>query len=158
MNYALSDKQTVSFLLSLLLGAFICIIYDVIRVLHKTVLKGFLEIFVTDILFWLFSAFITFCFLIIYCNGYIRWFVLAGETIGFFVCRITLSRLIFPLFLKIGIIIIAIKSFLSRALSRVFVFIEKNFVKCLKAVKKHLQLMIRLLYNCKPKKRKRCER
>lgn len=154
MNYALSGDQITAFLLSLLLGAVLCTLYDFIRVLHKLFLKGFAEVFVTDVLFWLFSAIVSFCFLIIFCKGYVRGYIIFGEAVGFCACRLTLSKPVYSVFFKIAYAFSQLITRVSKFISNAFDRFEKIFQKCQKALKKYLKLCLRLLYNCKPKKKK----
>ena len=81
--------------LSVCLGCILCAVYDIFRASRKAGFNSAIFVFVTDILFWVLSAFVTFIFLISRTNGEIRGYVLVGEFIGFALFRISLSRLIF---------------------------------------------------------------
>ena len=56
------SAQIVTFLLSLALGAVLCLFYDILRVLHMTSVNGFAEVIVSDLIFWLVAAMATYCF------------------------------------------------------------------------------------------------
>jgi spore cortex biosynthesis protein YabQ len=141
------SAQSLTFLLSILLGAVMCLCYDLIRAMHKAFLKGFLEILITDILFWLIWGFVTFSFLIINCGGEIRLYVLVGICIGFITVRMLLSKYILKLFNLCFSIIYKIFHFLSAVLCRIFVPLNKYLKKIALNTKKVLQERFNLLYN-----------
>lgn len=101
MGYIDTTAQLITFLLSLCLGALLCLLFDLIRFLHKILLKGFFEVLLSDLLFWTVAAFITFCFLLIRCKGFVRGYVLFGEAVGFFALHFTLSNYFLSLLYKI---------------------------------------------------------
>ena len=147
MDYIDTTNQVATFLWSLALGAVMCLLYDGVRVLHKFSIKGFFEVMISDIIFWLIAASVTFCFLVLRCQGEVRGYVLAGQAIGFTAARFTVSR-----FFVLGL------SSLFKAISKLlgtfgkgFHFIaavcEKNIKKILKYIKKVLQHKAKLLYN-----------
>lgn len=147
MDYIDTTNQVATFLWSLALGALMCLLYDVVRVLHKFSIKGFFEVMISDIMFWFIVALFTFCFLVLRCQGEVRGYVLAGQAIGFTAARFTVSR-----FFVLGL------SSLFKAISKLlgtfgkgFHFIaavcEKNIKKILKYIKKVLQHKAKLLYN-----------
>ncbi len=95
-----NSQQAVTFLWSILLGVAACLLYDVLRFLHKTIIKGSFAVFLGDIIYFSVISVITFCFFILFSKGVIRMYVYFGELLGFILCRKTLSRLIFPLIIK----------------------------------------------------------
>lgn len=140
-------EQVETFVLSFALGAIICFVYDFIRALHKTLLKGFTEVLVTDILFWLSFAILTYLFLIIRCSGIVRGYVLCGLFLGFIALRITVSRYVlkfFSFFLKI---LVAILHFVSDKLRLILLSFDKYLKKVVFAVKKVLHNLIKVMYN-----------
>ena len=88
------EYQLLTFLLSVALGIIICVLYDVLRITHKHCDKNGLIIFVTDILFWIIAAFLTYILLLLRCMGSIRVFVLLGEAIGFLLFRQSASDIL----------------------------------------------------------------
>ena len=52
MGYVDVSHQAVTFLLSVILGSVLCLIYDIFRVIHKLYINGFFEVLVTDLLFF----------------------------------------------------------------------------------------------------------
>ena len=147
MGYIDVSYQAVTFLLSVVLGAVMCLLYDVLRALHKRMLKGFFEVFVSDILFWSIAAVITFCFLVIRCNGYVRGFVIVGQVIGFSAIRLTLSRYFLAGIDWIMSVFSGIFRFVWRFVAKIFRILKNILKKILKYAKKYLQPKCKLLYN-----------
>ncbi len=81
-------------LYALSLGALLCGFYDVFRLDRIIFKRGTVAVFLQDLLFWLISAFATVCLFILKTNGQTRIFVLLAMLIGFFIYRLTISRLI----------------------------------------------------------------
>lgn len=147
MGYIDVSYEVVSFGLAILLGGILCLLYDVVRVLHKFYIKGFFEVLVCDVLFWLIASALTFCFLIIRCLGYVRGYVLFGELVGAILVRFSLSRLWFYILGKIFGVFVAVFSHISLSVHKFFQTCG-NFVKKIsKTLKKVLQHKRRLLYN-----------
>ncbi len=90
--------QLLSFAAALVLGAALCLFYDVLRALRSTGFNSFAAVTVTDIFFWLTAAVFTFLLLLGLSGGEIRGYVLLGEAAGFVLCRVTLSKLMFSVF------------------------------------------------------------
>ncbi len=147
MGYIDVSAQALTFLMSLGLGCVLCLLYDVVRALHKTYIKGFFEVFVCDLMFWIVAVLLTFCFLVIRCNGSVRAFVLIGELIGAILTRLTVSRLFLPVLNKVFIAFERIFSWFGGIFGKLLKYIEKFFKKMLLNVKKHLQPKALLLYN-----------
>ncbi len=147
MGYIDVSYQAVTFALSLLLGAVLCMLYDVVRALHKTYIQGFFEVLVCDLLYFGVSAVITFCFLVIRCQGSVRFFVLVGQLIGFMAVRLTLSRW----FLVVAVRILKIFSYIFGFFGSITVSIMRKLKKFLEKMlfcaKKVLQPKCKLLYN-----------
>ena len=87
--------QLLSFAAALVLGAALCLFYDILRALRSTGFNSFAAVTVTDVFFWLTAAVLTFLLLLGLSGGEIRGYVLLGEAAGFMLCRVTLSK---PLF------------------------------------------------------------
>ncbi len=95
MNEVFIADQTKVFLLSILFGAVFCALYDLFRVLRKTVVKKKTTVFFADILYWLLVTCGTLYITLIYCTGYVRAYVLIAIVIGFVIFRILFSGLLF---------------------------------------------------------------
>jgi spore cortex biosynthesis protein YabQ len=147
MGYIDVPFQIITFLFSLLLGGCFCIIYDVVRVLHKFYANGFLEVLVIDILYWLIITVVSFCFLVIRCHGMIRGYVFLGCLIGFLVVRLTISNYLIKIFSVICNTINKFLSIVKTIINTILSFVEKLFKKMKIVVKKGLQDKAKLLYN-----------
>ncbi len=141
------EGQVVSFLLSILLGAVFCIMYDLLRSLHKLYIKGFAEVFVLDLLFWFVCAIITYLFLVIYCNGIVRGFVVIGALMGFLAVRIILSKYILLIFTFVLKFIMGILHFVCAKIVGILVPINKYLKKYILKVKKCLHMLVKVMYN-----------
>ena len=108
--------QALTLIFSLCLGGVLCTVYDVLRASRKVGLNSFIIVFISDIVFWIISAFTTFIFLMARTCGEIRGYVLAGEFAGFLIFRLTLSRLTFPFF-----------KIIFNAIRKLYLYFEKAF-------------------------------
>ena len=100
--------QITTFLFSILLGAFFCILFDFTRSLRIFGLNSEAVVFITDIIFFLIITFFNFCFLLTRESGQIRGYVFAGEAIGFFVFRLIFSKWILVCIRFLHIVFLAI--------------------------------------------------
>lgn len=91
------SNQLVTLGFSFCLGCLLCVIYDILRSLRKAGFNSFAAVFISDILFWVFSAFVNFIFLMARTCGEMRGYVAVGELAGFLLFRITVSRIVFPM-------------------------------------------------------------
>lgn len=149
-------NQTITFLLSLCLGALFCALYDIIRAARKVCLNSFWAVTFTDIFIWIFYAFLTFIFLIARTNGEIRGYVLAGALLGFILFRISISRLLFPalrfVFVKIAFVIKKISGCIDWFYLKsetLLLNCGKSAFKIFKSAKKLLKNAVKLLYTKK---------
>lgn len=153
------EYQLLTFLLSVALGIIICVLYDVLRITHKHCDKNGLIIFVTDILFWIIAAFLTYILLLLRCMGSIRVFVLLGEAIGFLLFRqsasdilLTVAEFIIKIIKKI---IFAVKIPLRICYKAAAKLLLAANIRCkiiVNWLKKHLKLRDYVLYNLFVKK------
>lgn len=88
------ETQALSFLCSFLLGAGLCLFYDIFRCSRKVRSFSAVSVFFCDLIFSVVSAFCTFILLLIFTGGEIRLFILFGEASGFLICRLTLSKIV----------------------------------------------------------------
>lgn len=125
--------------------------------MRKTGFNSFIAVFITDILFFVFSAFVTFIFLISRTNGEIRAYVILGETLGFIFSRHTISKLYLKILCAIFCVIVKLKIYLRKKINWVYdkveyyiiVFLKQIFIKLknvLKSIKKVLKKGVKLLY------------
>lgn len=70
------------FLISILSGCFMILVYDVLRVFRRLVKHGMIWIAFEDMLYWIGCALLVFAMLYQKNNGLIRWFAIGGIAIG----------------------------------------------------------------------------
>lgn len=116
MNDVVITDQAYAFVMSLAFGAILCLLYDILRTLHRYVCRSRVWIFLLDVFFWVAATLATLFILIIFCKGYLRAYVFAGEIIGFVIFRLSLSSAVVFL---LGI--------LCRAVGRIFSAVSRPF-------------------------------
>ncbi len=109
MNYAVLSVQAAAFGASLIYGAALCVLYDIMRLLHRRGVRSPVAVFLLDILFWAAAAAATFCLALLYAGCHIRFYLIAGEFIGFVIFRLLFS----DIFLKIAEWIINAAAFVA---------------------------------------------
>ena len=124
---------------SVILGAFLCAVYDVFRLLRLVRRQNAFVVFLCDFIFCVFSAV---CLLVLFFNlsyGRVRFYALALAIAGFLVWRFTVSRLVMTLLVKlikrIKKLLISIKMRISVRLKRLS---RRIYTKryCKKAIRK----------------------
>lgn len=83
-----------TFCAAFVLGAALCLLYDVFRVFRVASAPTNAAAFVQDVVFFVVGAFATYCLLLARCDGIVRGYALIGEILGFVAFRVTVSRLI----------------------------------------------------------------
>lgn len=152
--------QVYTFLFALLLGAFFCLFYDIIRAVRKADADSFASAFAGDIVFWVVSAFVTFLFLLARTNGEIRGYVLFAIALGFAAARFTVSGTVFTMLKtivgfivsvlrKISVTVIFICCRIQYAMAKVGVFLKCAFSGLFRVIKKLLKSIRQLLYTKK---------
>ena len=148
--------QIIGFLLSLLLGALFCLIYDVVRAYRFVWKSSALAIALVDLLIWIFYAVFTFVFLIARTNGEIRGYILVGEFLGFIIFRMVFSKILYSVFCFVFSQIILIQQKITNVFERFYSKIEllvsffyKGTSKFFKRIKKLLKNTRKLLYTNK---------
>ena len=140
------NDQILTFLYSLVLGILLCIFYDVLRAIRKTGSSSYFSVLAGDIIFWIVNSFVTFIFLLSRTNGEIRGYVLVSMLLGFIVCRLTFSKLIFS-------VLVAVIGFVRRILSRIIGvingFTDKTASIITKFTEKIIKIIKKLLKNRK---------
>lgn len=115
--------QILSLLQSLGLGVFYCLFYDLFKAVRLTVNLNAKAIFFQDIIYFAIISPLTFCFLLSVTNGEIRGYVFILASLGFFITRLTFSRIWLP------VINIVLKIFL-----KFYRFLRINFDKLYKLI------------------------
>lgn len=142
--------QLTTFILALLFGVAYSLLYDIFKTFHLKIFTGFWSVFISDILYWFILLVCTYSFLLIFCNGIVRAYVLFGNLLGFALCRFTLSKIFIKIcFLTIFIIEKIIQyiklpigmlcRFMSKLYEKAVEFSKKKVKNLFKKRKKHLE-------------------
>lgn len=119
-----STSQILTFLYSIVLGFSIGIIFDLPRSFRPFVKHKSAYLFISDLSFWILTAFITFCFYLVFTNGELRGFVVIGMLFGFITERLTLSLILVRFFKKT-------LNFLRKTYNKFIVYRNKKIDKLL---------------------------
>ena len=122
-------NQIYLFLIFIVNGIIIGILFDFFRILRKSFKTSDLVTYFEDLLFWILTGFSILYFIFVFNNGEIRLFMFLGIAIG-----ITLYMLIFSsIFIKINVnVIVFFKKIFSKVFEIIlipFKFIKKLFFK-----------------------------
>ena len=90
--------ETAVFFYACALGAGLGVLYDVFRLLRLVTGGKALLVFLEDLLFSFLAAGCTLYFIIEFCSGWLRLFVLAGEVLGFILYHFTVGEIVIRLF------------------------------------------------------------
>lgn len=90
----LLEHQVIVFLCSVVVGAFLCAIYDIFRIARIAFKASDTLVFIQDIFYFVITLAISFVLVIEYNQGVLRGFLLIGELLGFVIYFFTVSRLI----------------------------------------------------------------
>ena len=100
LQQSISSKIFI-FLFSLILGLVLVIIYDVFRIVRMIINSKNVAVFIQDVLYFIISGIITFIFVLGVNSGDSRFYILAGEGIGWIIYHITLGEIIYKYSSKI---------------------------------------------------------
>ena len=93
-----SAAQATSFWIAAALGAALCLLYDLLRLVRLIRRPSTAAAFVQDVLWWSAAAISTYIVMLVLSRGAVRAYILAGEALGLVACRLTLSRFLMRLF------------------------------------------------------------
>lgn len=127
-----NSLQLLSFARSLGLGAFLCLAYDILRAVRRARESDTLTVFLQDIVFSLFSSFVTFNFLLSVTGGDVRAFVLFGLALGFALTRLTVSLVFFRVLKFLILRISALFSYICRSFYKGFDYLEQKVAEICK--------------------------
>lgn len=123
------SQQTSIFLMSVILGAAMGVLYDCFRVL-RTVLPPLAKrgaVIAEDIIFWLMYGFCIFCFAAEFARGQVRFFIFFGSILGFILYIVTVGSIVIGI---IRSVFGAVYGFLHK----VYSFVIEPFVKLFKII------------------------
>ncbi|MBQ9679200.1 MAG: spore cortex biosynthesis protein YabQ [Ruminococcus sp.] len=127
MGFSLSD-QTAYFLWSLVLGAALAVLYDVVRAVRMTVRAGRVHVMISDILFFTVCGVITSLFALPFNKGDVRAFILFGEAVGFLAYRLTLGAIMGKVYAFFARVIRGFVQKTRKLLEKIFNFLLKAIV------------------------------
>ncbi len=143
-------NQAELFLIFVLDGAIIGLIFDIFRILRKSFKTADFITVIEDIIFWLIAGFIVLYSIFVFNNGEIRFFMFLGVLLGVMLYMLILSNLIIKASVTIINIIKKIVGFIFKILifpiQQIYKFI-KNILKkpilfCIINVKKFFRQII----------------
>lgn len=88
-------SQILIFVYSLALGMFLGFAYDIFRIIRMVINSRNIAIFIQDVLYFILSGGMTFLFVLSVNSGNSRFYILAGEGIGWIAYHITLGEVIY---------------------------------------------------------------
>lgn len=143
------SMQCRTFLASLLLGAAIGVFYDCFRILRKCRMRAIWAVALQDVGFFLCFTLANFFFMLRFTEGQIRWYLVAGECLGWTLYYFT-----------VGELVMRVSDFIIRLITRIVALIAKLIGFLLRPVEKLLLLFIKqakrlISYAKKPRKMKK---
>ena len=126
-------SQILPFFYAVTLGIILSVLFDFFRTIRISYKHNNIFVFIEDIVFFLISTFLTFMFLMARCNGEFRTYVISAILIGFFIYRITLSKIILPTS-------VIITKFFIRLFGKFFLLFQKSVSLTVKNTKKLLKI------------------
>lgn len=129
-------SQILTFFYAVTLGVILSVLFDFFRTIRISYKHNNIFVFIEDIVFFLISTFLTFMFLMARCNGEFRTYVISAILIGFFIYRITLSKIILPMS-------VIITKFFIRLFGKIFLLFQKSVSLTVKNTKKLLKIRCR---------------
>ena len=127
-------NQLESFFLSIPLGFMLGALFYILEGVGHTSNGQKIRQFISDIFFFIFAGFVTYCFLLIRSKGEIRGYILVGELIGFLVYKKLFGKITVTLLTwLVSLIKTAVRS-VFRAVSRIVCLMCAFIVKIFKKV------------------------
>ena len=157
-----ASAQALVFVVSLLVGALLGVLYDAFRIIRLAVRCGKAMLILQDVIFLLACTLITFLFLLRVNSGGIRFFIIMGEILGAVIYYLTLGVLVMKL---AGAIIDAVRRFKAYLKSRMLppmkhfyakidqsidasgIKVKKMLIKENKLMRNRLKVAQKMLYN-----------
>ena len=126
--------QSMIFIFSCLLGANLGLLYDCFRLIRMIINPRNIFIFAQDIIYFFVSAMVTFLFVLVLNNGESRFYILAGEGIGWIAYHLTFGEFIYRYSQKI---VVRLNAYINKINSRAKKVMSKiHKINLLKFVKK----------------------
>ena len=143
-------NQIETFLYSIPLGFSFGVLFYITEGLSRATPHKRVKRWITDILFFLISGFITYCFLLARSKGEVRGYVLVGELIGFWICKRLFSKIFIRFFGWLADSIrrlkLALFGAVTRAVCQMCAILRKTFKKLKNYEKKRLKNQDEIVY------------
>lgn len=155
------DNQAYLFLIFIINGVLIGLVFDIFRILRKTFKTTDFITYIEDITFWILAGLITLYFIFTFNNGEIRLYILLGIVLGILIYMLTISKYIIKFSVKIikfietivskiiciltyplKLIITFLRRILFRPISFIFINIRKVFTKYNLNILKYIKNLI----------------
>lgn len=134
------SAQLLGLLVFLILGAALSALYDVLRIWRALFRSEKHSVFFQDFFYMLAASIVTFLVLLGVSGGELRLYLLAGELFGWFAWHFTAGSVVVTLFRKLAHFLYRhVFDPASAALRRVGLKMQKNMVRHMAFVKKHMQ-------------------
>ena len=95
LNETTVTMQMIIFALSCILGIVLGVLYDIFRIIRMVINSKSIAIFIGDIIYFIISGIITFIFVLKINSGESRFYIMAGEGIGWIAYHLTLGNAIY---------------------------------------------------------------
>lgn len=125
------NSQIGIFLIYLIAGVLICLLYDIFRALRKTVKTPDLVTYIEDTIFWILVAIFLIYLIFVLNSGEIRFFMLIAICLGGIVYYFTLSKY----FMNISVHILTFVKIIVKKLLSILLIPLKLFLRINKKVK-----------------------
>lgn len=122
-----NSDQILTVLYSIVMGFGACMFYDIFRAYRAASDCSKISVFFQDIVFWLTQSVCFFLFFFVRTNGEIRGYVLLISAAAFFVCRITLSVVLFKILKRIAALIVRAVKEIKRKTEAFCAFLSDKF-------------------------------
>lgn len=133
-----SSSQYTCFIYSMILGVELGLIYDFFKIDRIVFKRKSFFVFLQDILFWLIAAFEFFSFSVVFSNGQIRGYLLLGSILGFFIYRLTFSKIINLIIIPLKRLKNILKKFYLNFINKIVYYTENITNKVKIFIKKFL--------------------
>ena len=145
----MAGNQAYIFMAFSIVGVTIGILFDIFRIIRKTIKTNDFFTYIEDVLFWILTVIIIIFSMYYFCDGELRFFMVIGIVLGTIIYLLTISRYVINISLffiniikKIIInpIHTIIRFFKKKILRHIFIIcinFRKNFIRILKKYKKN---------------------
>ena len=140
----MASNQAYLFMVFTLVGIAIGVLFDIFRILRKTIKTKDFVTCIEDILFWILTGLIIIFSMYKFCDGELRFFMIIGLILGTIIYLLTISRYLIMIsvfiinlikkiiFVPILICISLIKKIIFRPICIICINFRKDFVKKMK--------------------------